>query len=624
MSELARHGGETSDNAAEPGHSSIEERAPEPLAPDRPSTTADAVDRPVDIRARMAADDTFARLDYIRREQPTPENDDSAAPDPRQPAEESDRVEQPGDAQPAAPAEDTPASGRSLDLQARMAEDDTFARLDQIRPSAQIADKQTTMSGTTEGKDGPADGAREVSGAPTADQQGSESQNGRDVLALPQPTDPSGQRARAEPSDLEANEVGSGDDRSGLQREVDFQDRKQPDQPSNTDASEIASSNDSTDETVDEGSSNRRDEAENLEPSPDEPLAVTAQDSSTSNDPPSSSTNGDGTGLADGAADTRDEQQEEQEGDLASESQIAEADVSRDDRPAEPEQSDKAVVDETEVLQDLGDGSPESPNADQPAAYSLDVEIEDGLTAREVVTRFDPERANLEPMSVDEAVRYVAANKDSRPWLAPAVDCDPAVQRVYASLDAGLGHAHHRHDGMGEEDLYRRRAAYLEDPAQLNPTDRNRSQDAFKAGIHRCGSEATRIQDPVAFATAISAGISHPEIRAVLDAEYTGPVAFVRIPIVDLLGVDGHASCTGHRLTGGSQDSYAHRDSWAKARRNPEIGVNLFVEPRTEAIDSFEGGTMVFGFVKSAAGGDLKYELATMFPTPREPDDDYY
>ena len=81
-----------------------------------------------------------------------------------------------------------------------------------------------------------------------------------------------------------------------------------------------------------------------------------------------------------------------------------------------------------------------------------------------VVRRYDPVKANLPPMTADEAVEYIAANKDARPWLAPAADCDPEVQRVYATLDTGLGHAHHRHDGMGDDELYERRVAYLEDP----------------------------------------------------------------------------------------------------------------------------------------------------------------
>lgn len=46
------------------------------------------------------------------------------------------------------------------------------------------------------------------------------------------------------------------------------------------------------------------------------------------------------------------------------------------------------------------------------------------------------------------------------------------MQRIFAALDQGHGHAHIRHEGWVTEEMNERRVRSLEDPAQLDPTKR--------------------------------------------------------------------------------------------------------------------------------------------------------
>jgi hypothetical protein len=59
-------------------------------------------------------------------------------------------------------------------------------------------------------------------------------------------------------------------------------------------------------------------------------------------------------------------------------------------------------------------------------------------------------------------VAYLDARRGERPWLAAARDCRPEVQRLFAALDQGGGHAHIRHEGWLTEETNRRRVAYLQ------------------------------------------------------------------------------------------------------------------------------------------------------------------
>ena len=87
-----------------------------------------------------------------------------------------------------------------------------------------------------------------------------------------------------------------------------------------------------------------------------------------------------------------------------------------------------------------------------------------------------------------------------------------------AAIDRGTGHGHIRHEGWVTEEANMRRAAYLEDPAQLCLGKRLRGIDGLKPNDkrHRCGPLATRITDPDAFATAFARGVDHLKVRAAL------------------------------------------------------------------------------------------------------------
>ncbi|MFC0624549.1 hypothetical protein [Kribbella deserti] len=256
-------------------------------------------------------------------------------------------------------------------------------------------------------------------------------------------------------------------------------------------------------------------------------------------------------------------------------------------------------------------------DASKREPFNLDLKFGEGtddeITAREILKRYDPAKANLPEMSLTEAVDYITANKEARPWLAPAADCEPEVQRVYATLDNGLGHAHHRHDGLGDDTLYERRVAYLEDPAQTNPTLRAKSEDAFAPGnLHYCGIEATRIADPRAFATAMARALEHPDIQAVLATEWDEdrrPLP-AEVPIADLLGSDGHRHCVGFRLKGEWPASKRARKRWAMARASG-ADLSSIALPDAEPIDSFEGASLQIQFVQDF--GAKKYQLKSAF-----------
>jgi hypothetical protein len=83
----------------------------------------------------------------------------------------------------------------------------------------------------------------------------------------------------------------------------------------------------------------------------------------------------------------------------------------------------------------------------------------------EVVRRFEARRAGVPEVSARDAAAYLDARQAERPWLATARDRSPEVQRLFAALDQGGGHAHIRHEGWVTEEMLRRRVAYLEDPA---------------------------------------------------------------------------------------------------------------------------------------------------------------
>jgi hypothetical protein len=117
---------------------------------------------------------------------------------------------------------------------------------------------------------------------------------------------------------------------------------------------------------------------------------------------------------------------------------------------------------------------------------------------RAELARFRTERAGLLNISPDEAARYIEQHRAGRPWLQVAERASPESRRIMAALDQSAGHGHIRHDGWVTEEANMRRAAYLEDPAQLCIGKRLRGIDGLKPDgkRHRCGPLATRITDP--------------------------------------------------------------------------------------------------------------------------------
>ena len=238
---------------------------------------------------------------------------------------------------------------------------------------------------------------------------------------------------------------------------------------------------------------------------------------------------------------------------------------------------------------------------------------------RSELGRFDPERAGLPPTSVDAAAKYVAEHRTARPWLTMADTASPEALRIIAALDAGGGHGHIRHEGWVTEEASMRRAAYREDPAQLDPEKRSLGIDGLGANDrpHRCASTSTRITDPDAFATAFVRGVEHPKVREALDMPFDPrrKPRDVTIPIADLLGPDGHRYCTGWQLEpvdGSMKTAQTNRDAWLAARA--EGWEQSFSEAQVRPVPTFEGGEIAFFFQRNDA--EQRYEIVTIFPRP--------
>jgi hypothetical protein len=229
----------------------------------------------------------------------------------------------------------------------------------------------------------------------------------------------------------------------------------------------------------------------------------------------------------------------------------------------------------------------------------------------------EAEEADQRSADEENAVAYIAANKETSPWLAPAADCEPLVQSVYASLDQGTGHAHIRHGPMGDDKMYAARVARLEDPAQLDAGQRARSVDGFNApDLHYCAEFATRVHDTRAFATAVVALSEHPKVREALDTAWDAvqppPVA---VHIAEVLGENGHEYCSGFRLKGDFAQSKLERKRWVQARANGEDLTGL-PEPQAEKIPTFEDGRFVVMFKRNHS--TRQYEINTIVAQPAQ------
>lgn len=242
---------------------------------------------------------------------------------------------------------------------------------------------------------------------------------------------------------------------------------------------------------------------------------------------------------------------------------------------------------------------------------------------RDELARFRPERAGLPETSPEDVGRYIEQHRTERPWLDAAERASPESRRIIAAMDQGAGHGHVRHDGWVTEEANMRRAAYLEDPAQLDKEKQLHGIDGLKSGDkrHVCSRLATRITDPDAFATAFARGTEHPDVRAALDTPYDQAKRPdpVQVPIADLLGREGHKFCTGWQLepVAGSMDTArGNRRAWQAAmaeQRQPDGP-----KPQARPVPTFEGGTIIFtvGHNKARDG----YEIATLTAQPRDHD----
>ena len=282
------------------------------------------------------------------------------------------------------------------------------------------------------------------------------------------------------------------------------------------------------------------------------------------------------------------------------------------DGPDEPEDRGRAA----RGVPDAGTGEPAESRS--RAEYAASLERDANL---EVVRRFEPGRAGLPEVSAGDAAAYLDSHQAGRPWLAAARDRAPEVQRVFAALDQGSGHAHIRHEGWVTEEMSELRLRCLEDPAQLDAAKRAAGIDGLLTGDrrHRCGSIATRIADPDAFAIAVARGVEHPDVRAALETEFRqgrtpGPVV---LPIADVLGPHGHRYCTGWQLEavdGSLKTARERRDAWVEARSQDDILSGP--EPKARPVETFSGGTVIFAFGPNHARDG--YEIVTMHVNPSE------
>lgn len=238
------------------------------------------------------------------------------------------------------------------------------------------------------------------------------------------------------------------------------------------------------------------------------------------------------------------------------------------------------------------------------------------------LARFKPELAGLPEVSAEEAGRYVKRHRDERPWLQVVESAAPEVRRVFAAADLARVHGHIRHEGWVSEEASMRRAAFLEDPAQLDPGKRKRGIDGLRPRNrdHVSAEIATRVTDPAAYAAAFKRGSEHPGVRAAVNGDYR-PDTYPRqvsLPIAGLIGDEGHRFCTGWILmpeNGESMDdAKERRREWREAvreGREPD-GPGPAVQP----VPTFEGGTMVFRIAPRKDGSG--YAVASMFPHPRQ------
>lgn len=243
---------------------------------------------------------------------------------------------------------------------------------------------------------------------------------------------------------------------------------------------------------------------------------------------------------------------------------------------------------------------------------------------------FEPTRAGLPDLSTTDAKKYLdAVDRSRRPWLASADHAGNDTQRIIAAVDRGEGHFLQRHEGHAAGERGRARVELLQDPANADEASRKAADDAYKidpAGRpqrHVCGADSTCIKDPELFARAVERVARHPHVRSVLDHDYDPQYrpTPVKMPIADILGKDGHEHCEGYRLSaidGSVGKAQQNRAEWVKAHR--EGRTTEAIEPTSEKIESFEGGSLMCMF--TAKNDRSGYTVLTLFPRPAQPDEE--
>lgn len=251
-------------------------------------------------------------------------------------------------------------------------------------------------------------------------------------------------------------------------------------------------------------------------------------------------------------------------------------------------------------------------------AMALDDEVGAGLTARDALEGFDPAGANRADVGLREARTFVAVRTSEQPRLATLVRQEHCVQRIYAVFGQGAFHGTERHEGAMRDRDHLLRLLERHDPAQTDEERQARGIDAFKRGNgkHVCADSSTSIGDSVAYAVALARGVDHPKVRDALAARHDPPRRphYVQVPIVELLGQEGHEYCSGYELVGDDpRRAVKERDVWAKAgwRGKPRDDLR---EPRARQITTFQDGVIEFRFEHNAAYDG--YELVSMFPRP--------
>jgi len=237
----------------------------------------------------------------------------------------------------------------------------------------------------------------------------------------------------------------------------------------------------------------------------------------------------------------------------------------------------------------------------------------------DALERFSPDRAGLEEVTADEAKRHIKDNMADRPWLVTADSASPEVQRIFTALDRGQGHALERHEGAVTREATDARVTQLKDPAIAMEGDRTPGKDAYRSGLHGCGTDATRFNDPYAFATAFARGVEHPKVRTKLDVPFDpdGTPSAQKVPLSDLLGGKGHQWVDGNHLNevdGSTTQAKKDRKSWVKSVRDGEPPT--VSEPTARPVDSCEGWDVLFVFKPDF--DKQRYEIATMYATRPE------